>query len=85
MSVLITLRHKLEARRTYDQIAEDDLQDLGLQTGAARKQLLEDLDHEMTKRCADESTICSHLGDPRVDIVAMLALVPGDVRCDDFL
>ena len=70
---------------TYDQVAEDDLQDLSLQASPSRKDLLQYLDQEVTQRRADEGAIDRHLRHSRVDVVAVLALVSGDVGGQHFL
>lgn len=70
---------------TYNEIADQDLQDLGLQTGAASKELLKDANQKVPQRCADESAVCCHLGHTRANVVAMLALVMGKPRSQDLL
>ena len=60
---------------SYNEIAGEDLQNLGLQTRATSKELLQDADQDMSHRRADEGTIRRHLRHPRTDVVAMLALI----------
>ena len=71
--------------RTYHQVANNDLEDLGPQTGPACKQLLENADQDMAQRGADESTVRSHLRDSRSEVVAMLVPVLCNPRCKEFL
>ena len=70
---------------TYNQIADENLQNLGTQAGAAREEPLQDPDQEVAQWRADERAVESHLGDPRVDVVAMLAAVARDPGGEDFL
>lgn len=65
---------------TYDQIANENLQDLRPQASPPGKQLLQHVDQEMTQRRTDEGTVDGHLRHAGVDIVAVFASVFGDVR-----
>ena len=70
---------------TYNQVADENLQDLGPQARPAREESLQDADQEVAERRADEGAVEGHLGDARVDVVAMLAAVARDPRRKDFL
>ena len=59
----------------YDQVAGEDLQDLGLETGPASKGFLQNVDEDVAERSADKGTIESHLGDTRSKVVAILVAV----------
>lgn len=59
----------------YDQVAGEDLQDLGLKTGPASKGFLQDVDEDVAERSADKGTIEGHLGDTRSKVVAILVAV----------
>lgn len=59
----------------YDQVAGEDLQDLGLETGPASKGFLQNVDEDVAERSADKSTVKSHLGDTRGEVVAILVAV----------
>lgn len=72
-------------RETYNQIADEDLQDLSLQAGAACKHLLQDADQDMAQRRTDERAIGSHLGHARREVVAALAPVLCDPGGEDLL
>ena len=66
-------------RDTYDQIADENLRDLRLQTRPAREHLLKYVDEEVAKRRADEGAVSGHLGDARIDVMAISASVFGYV------
>ena len=69
----------------YDKVANEDLQDLGLQTRAAGKDLLQDADEEMAQRGGDEHAVQGHLGHAMAEIVAVLADIVGDPGREEFL
>lgn len=71
--------------RTYDQIADQDLQDLSLQAGPASEDLLKNANEEVAERGADEHAIEDHLGHARTEVMAVLADIVGDPRGDEFL
>lgn len=71
--------------RTYDQVADEDLQDLSLEAGAAGKDLLQDADEDVAQRGADEHAVQRHLGDARAEVVAVLADIVGEIRGEQFL
>jgi hypothetical protein len=70
---------------TYNQVAEEYLQDLGLQALAPLEDLLESANQDVSKGRADQGTVDSHLGDTRSEVVARLAPVVGDPRCKELL
>ena len=69
----------------YEKVANEDLQDLGLQTRAAGKDLLQDADEEMAQRRGDEHAVQRHLGHTMAEIVAVLANIVGDPGREEFL
>jgi hypothetical protein len=69
----------------YNQVASEDLQDLGLCTGPASKGLLQDVDKDVAERSADKGTVEGHLGHTRGEVVAILVAVLCDPRSEDFL
>ena len=69
----------------YEKVANEDLQDLGLQTRAAGKDLLQDADEEMAQRGGDEHAVQGHLGHAMAEIVAVLADIVGDPGREEFL
>lgn len=70
---------------TYNQVADDDLEDLGLQTCPSCEQLLQGADEDVADGSADEGTIDGHLGHTRCEIVSILVAILCDPRCNDFL
>lgn len=68
------------AATTYNQIANENLQDLGLETCAAGENLLQDPDENVAEGRADEHSVQRHLGDARAEVVAVLADIVGDPR-----
>lgn len=71
--------------RTYDQIANENLQDLCRQTRPPREHSLQYTDQEVAQWRADESAVHCHLGHSRVDIMAGWTDIFCDPRCQDFL
>lgn len=69
----------------YDQVAEENLQDLGLDAGAALEQLLQDADEDVAERGGDQGAVDGHLGHARGEVVAALAAVVGDPRGQELL
>lgn len=63
---------------TYDEVADDDLEDLGLETRPSGEHPLQDRDQDVTERRTDQSSVGSHLRNTRGEVVAVL--VP--VLCD---
>jgi hypothetical protein len=71
--------------RTHNEIADENLHDLGLETLAAAEHLLQDANEDVAERRADEGTVDGHLGDTRGEVVAVLAPVVGDPRGEELL
>lgn len=71
--------------RTYDQVADEDLEDLGLQAGATRKDLLEDADEQVAQRRTDEHAVEGHLGHPSAEVMSMLADIVCNPGSEQFL
>lgn len=70
---------------TYDQVADEDLEDLRLQAGATSEDLLEDADEDVTQGRGDEHAVQRHLGDARAEVVAVLADIMGEPRGQQLL
>lgn len=70
---------------TYNQIADENLQNLSLQASAALEDLLESPDKEVTDGGADQGTVCGHLGDAGSEVVAVLVAVLGKPRGNELL
>lgn len=70
---------------TYHKVADEDLEDLGLQARAVAEGFLEQPDQEVAHGSADQGTIRRHLGNPRGEVVAMLVPVLGKPRREHFL
>lgn len=49
--------------KTYNQVANDNLHNLGLQAGTAVEDLLQEPNEDVAHGCANQSTKGSHLGD----------------------
>lgn len=71
--------------QAYNQVADEDLHDLGLEALAAAEDLLQDADQDVAKRGADEGAVEGHLGDARGEVVALLAPIVGDPRGQELL
>lgn len=71
--------------RTYHQVANQNLEDLGLQAGAAGKDLLKNADQNVAEWRTDEHAVERHLRNARAEVVAMLADVVGDPGSEQFL
>lgn len=69
----------------YNQIAEENLHDLGLQALAPLEDLLEQADQDVAEGCADQCAVQGHLGDARGEVVARLAPVMGNPRGKELL
>jgi hypothetical protein len=70
---------RVRARRlTYDQVACENLQDLGSQASSTSKHSLKDRNENVTQRRAHEGTIHCHLGHARCEVMSILVLVVGD-------
>lgn len=70
---------------TYHKVAEDDLQDLGLERSAAVEDLLHEPDENVAHGGADQGAIGSHLGDTASEVVAVLVAVLGEPRGHELL
>lgn len=70
---------------TYDQVADEDLEDLSLQAGATSEDLLKNADEDMAQRGGNEHAVERHLRDARAEVVAMLADIMGEPRGEKFL
>ena len=70
---------------THDQVADEDLEDLGLQALATLEDLLQDADEEVAQGRADEGAVDGHLGHARGEVVAALAAVVGNPRGQELL
>jgi hypothetical protein len=70
---------------TYDQVADEDLENLGLQASAASEDLLEDADEDVTQGRGNEHAVQRHLGDARAEVVAVLADIMGEPRGQQLL
>jgi hypothetical protein len=69
----------------YNQVADEDLHNLGLETLAPAEHLLQDADEDVAERGADEGAVDGHLGHARREVVALLAPVVGDPRGEELL
>jgi hypothetical protein len=70
---------------TNNQIAEHNLQNLGLQARAPLEDLLEEADEDVAERRADDGAIQRHLGDTGGEVVSALAPVVRNPRCKELL
>lgn len=70
---------------TYNQIADENLQNLSSQAGTVLEGLLQRPDQEMAQRSADKSSIGGHFGDPRGEVIAVLVAVLGQPGGNQFL
>jgi hypothetical protein len=64
----------------YNQVADEDLHDLGLQALAAPEHFLQDADEDVAERRTDKGAVDGHFGDARGEVVAVLAAVMGNPR-----
>lgn len=63
---------------THNQIADQNLQDLGFQAGAAGKHLLQDGDQDVSQGGANESAVEGHLGHTSAEVVAVFGAIVGN-------
>lgn len=70
---------------THNQIADENLQNLGLQALAPLEDLLEKTNQDVAEGCADQCTVDGHLGDARGEVMARLAPVVRDPRREELL
>lgn len=64
----------------YNQVADEDLQNLSLETLASSEDFLQQTDENVAERGADEGAVQGHLGHTRGEVVAVLAAIMGDPR-----
>lgn len=69
----------------YNQVADDDLQNLRPQASPTRKDSLEDMNQKVTERRADEGAIDGHLGYAGIDVVTMSAPIFRNIGSQRFL
>lgn len=70
---------------TYNQIANQDLQNLGFQTRATGKDLLQDSNENVAHGRTDEHSVQRHLWHAGAEVVAVLADIMSEPRGDEFL
>lgn len=63
---------------TYNEIADNNLHNLGLEAGSATEDLLQKPDEKVTKWCTDKGAVRCHLGNTRGEVVAMLIAILGE-------
>lgn len=66
------------SRSSYNKVRNDDLENLRLQARPALECLLEERDHHMAERRADERAVDRHLGHAAGEVVTRLVAVFGD-------
>lgn len=70
---------------SYDQVADENLQNLGLETCTTGKDTLQNADKEMAQRRRNKHAIQRHLGHAMAEVVAVLADIVGDPGREEFL
>lgn len=70
---------------TYNQVANENLKDLSLQTCASGEYLLKNADENVAEGRTDEHAVEGHLRNARAEVVAMLADIVGDPGGQEFL
>lgn len=60
---------------SYNQVADEDLDDLSTQAGATMENLVQDPDEKVAEGGADKGTVGSHLWHARREVVAVLVAV----------
>jgi hypothetical protein len=70
---------------SYDEVRNDDLENLRLQARPASESLLQERDHNMTERCADERAVHGHLRHAASEVVSRLVAVFCDPRGQELL
>jgi hypothetical protein len=70
---------------THDQVADENLHDLGLQALAALEDLLQQADEDVAQGRADHGAVQGHLGHARGEVVAALAPVVRNPRREELL
>lgn len=71
--------------KAYNQIANQDLQNLGLQTRPAREDLLQNSNENVAHGRTDEHSVERHLRHAGAEVMAMLADIMSKPRGDEFL
>ena len=74
-----------EGLKTYDQVADENLQDLCTEARPTREDLLQDANEDMTERRANEHAVQRHFRDARTEVMAVLADIVGEPRGQQFL
>lgn len=69
----------------YNQVADDNLQDLGLGARAPSEDLLQDANEQMAQRSADKHSVEGHLGHAGAEVVAVLADIMRNPRGEQLL
>lgn len=69
----------------YNQVANQDLQNLGLQTRPAGKNPLQDSNENVAHGRTDEHSVERHLRHAGAEVMAMLADIMSEPRGDEFL
>lgn len=82
---MLTGEKEPSTEKTYDQVADEDLENLCAQACAALEDLLQQIYKQRAERRADEGTVCGHLRHARREVVTILIAVLGKKRCDEFL
>lgn len=72
-------------RVTNDQVADQDLENLGLEACSIGEQFLQNADEHMPKGSTNQCAVCCHFGYSRTEIVAILAAIMREPRGQDFL
>lgn len=70
---------------TYNQIADQDLQNLSLQAGPASENLLQNANEKMAEGRGNEHAVQEHLRHTGAEVMAMFADIVGDPRSDELL
>jgi len=70
---------------SYKEVGNNDLKELRLQTCPASESLLQEGDHNMAQRRANERAIDGHLGHTAGEVVTRLVAVFGDPRGQELL
>ena len=71
--------------RAHNQIANENLENLGLEARPAAEDFLQQSDEDVAERSADEGAVNGHLGDAGSEVIARLAPVVGNPRREKLL
>lgn len=74
-----------EGRDIYNQVADDNLENLGLCAGPSCECLLQKGDEDMAKRGRNQRTVDSHIRHTRGEVSPMFRAVPRNDRCKKLL